>query len=60
MKWLDLYQKQKLNTNFRFTASFSCYGKKGLMLRVLFRGVPMLGSLGTFGMFMYGIFLTGK
>ena len=28
------------------------------MLTVLFEGVPMLGSLGTFSMFMYGIFLT--
>ena len=28
------------------------------MLRVLFGGVPLLGSLGTFSMFMYGIFLT--
>ena len=30
------------------------------MLRVLFAGVPILGSLGTFSMFMYGIFLTGQ
>ena len=27
--------------------------ENGLMLRVLFGGVPMLGSLGTFGMLMH-------
>ena len=30
------------------------------MLRVVFGGVPMLGSLGTFSMFMYAIFLAGQ
>ena len=30
------------------------------MLRVVFGGVAMLGSLGTISMFMYGIFLTGQ
>ena len=34
--------------------------EKGSYVKSPFGGVPMLGSLGTFSMFMYGIFLTGQ
>ena len=60
LKNILLVLTQWLDFNFRLTASYSCYGKKELMLLVVFGGTPMAVSLGTFSMFMYRIFPTAQ